>query len=137
MLTDWARGAAVLLLVAVACAGCRFPDACEAYTAPDGASAVTAGERGDRCRLTLALGARRYVLRTDAIVTEVGEQILDVEVTPCRGAGQPGTSSSASSSVKAFQFGDYCTTDVIAVEVESGEQLLVFEAKDATTPILR
>jgi hypothetical protein len=139
MLTGGARLGAAMCLVAVVAGGCRFPDTCESYAAADSVSTVKTdlGTRSRSCELTLALDGLTYVSKTDAIVTEVGEELAGVRIRECQAGLRSTFADAATQGVKAFHFGDYCTSDVIAVEVAPGEQLLVFEVKDTSTPILR
>ncbi len=137
MRADYRRVAAACGLITVLMSGCRFPEECDIY--PGAHDAVTSAMSTPApCELRLSFGGRTYILRTDALVTDVGEQVSGIEVCECHDTQ---TSSQDDQNdlaiVRAFRLGAYCTSDAIAVELEPGEQLMVFEAKDERASLLR
>jgi hypothetical protein len=115
-------------------ASCGFPQTCDTYDQKKAAAAGAADSTTKNCALSAKLGDDRYREALGVIVTDVGAPLEEVVVRACPDDATLG--GKPSRTVEAYAFGDYCTSDVIAVEVRSGEQLKVFVARDKPTPSL-
>ena len=130
------RLAAVLRAVAAAAvlgsliAGCRFPEMCDLYQPPDVRAASEGANQASNgpCPPKVRFAGRTYIPRPGVIVTSVGKPLDGVELRSCKAGGD--RPSGQRQSVSAFAYGAYCTSQVIAVELVDGEQLIVFIPTD-------